>query len=1812
MRISILILCALFWINASAQKNASQPAKDIVRTLERMQKGQEVTPDSFFDHVEQLREAIRSERDSLRQAVYSATLAHSLAVNSYRATFGRGKSAAHPDSIREWGRQDYLHQAAILYASALRNPELLRRSDALQWVPLVQKPRQSCVQKTDLLNFLWQAAVDDLPHQMFAEHALPTYQSLIAVRLAAGEDDEALFLVLDSLDRKGFSAQDSVALQQLARDYARCDAAAEVHLRLSQLPDYTPQRRKAILEQALKQYPHYHRRAALQNALLQLSAPELTWRVSPTYYPAQPVHTVLNARNLTTATVTLYRLPNAFDTTQPQLLSKVMKAGKAVKTLTHRFPAHAENFVQITDTLHWTAPAFGHYAMVVRAQTPAKLCAANTPQIAFFRVSALASFAVSFPNGVKRHVVVNAATGKPMPDVDVTYQEWKDGKMHLYKQTKTDARGITEFEIGPLQRRNMSMRLKKGADDALEAIDVNTFHFTQYDNTEAHNQFTLVYTDRGVYRPGQKVYTALIAYDKQGRRAEVRGSDDVVLTYFDHNQQELARHTVRTDAFGMAQDSIELPAYVLPGTFRVVAKGASACSFRVEEYKRPTFFVRFDDPGAAVWPLDSVTVSGRVQTYSGAPLGGVRVSGNYQWKTNFWRMHFPGSAAAPAAIDTVLTDSEGKFAVRVPLERDTEAYRRGRRLALHVDALSTYGETQQADFALPLCSTPLRLFAGIARWQDKDRLKAWNFTLTGPTDLPVQADVTCTLRKADGQVAFTTVLPAGTDTVPAGLRDVPSGAYTLHAMVRVQADTASCSTPVNLFSVADDVPPADTALWVYCARDTFSAGQPAALHIGSSLDTAYVYFTLITPAGTAMDTLMRFNGNARLVSIPYRDEYADGARLNIAMYSAGKFFSSAHTLRHAAPSRKLTLRWQTFRDLLQPGQHEEWKLRVTYPDGTPADANFMCTLYDASLDAIAQHRMSLDIHDGYRIPSLAAFAQNNFMQYHAVPFCLRLQDEPQLRVPSWTYRYFAAPRAVAEDMVYTTEEVSDANVARRPMKQAAAGAALSRTMASKSVAEVEVMDEAPGAAAESGAAQQLRTGLGELAFFRPMLRTDERGEVCISFTLPQGLTSWHLKGLAHTRDMHYAAIEDTIVARKDFMAEVHVPRYFREGDSATVTATLRNLSTRVQSGKATLTVMDAASERVLHTAAVNGFTLQPGADATHRFPIRVPKDCPLLLVRWQAETPEAADGEQRALPVLSDTELITETKTFHIDAPGKWQTDLKKLFGFDSPDAAARSLTVEYSARPVWLALQALPSLAENGRTDALSTAAACYATTLTRHISLQMPALRDQAKAWSETETPAAPGANAALVQLLRDEMPWMDEERNADARRQRMADLMLRAHSPSHLMALTRQISALQQQDGTFAWYPGMPGNTYITTRVLLLLARLQQTVGNADLPELHDFRSQIIARGLKPLHRSLLRQEEHGEPATESVLDFLYILHHMGGRQPEDMLRDARRWTAFLAGKADKMVRAERARAALVLCDAGEEKQARGLMQEVLRVVKQPDGYYLAYPGGTRLSEDAKIQCHVDVMEAFARLMPQDTVAMKGLQLWLLQQKRTEDWTQPVATANAVNALVKTCATTLTDASTDRLTLVDADGRHTIDSPESALGYIRVRVPAVKPKQLKVEKKSKGLSWGAVYAQYTMPVAKVEAQREGLTVRRETPADALTVGRRTTVRYVLTVDRDLDFVCLTAPRMAAAEPAVQTSGYVSFGRVGAYRAVHDARTDYFFDRLPRGTYVVEEDWLVTAPGDYQLGAASLRCVYDAAFQSHTAGAVLHVGEK
>ncbi|MBR6128299.1 MAG: hypothetical protein IKQ07_01560 [Bacteroidaceae bacterium] len=1829
-------------------KATQKAAKRLAVVLKENEKREDITPDSFFYDWRQLKAEMLAEKDPTAQAIYRAVMAHLLRNNAWRSQRYDSQTKSDPDSIQEWSHTDYIKRAADLYAGAMRDIEALHAVKLADSKPLTEQGKDDGIFGNDLLHLVWQAYQQDMPSGERKGFA-PTYDDIIGVYRRHGLREATLWLRLDSLyEKDSWEGREDVLLR-MREEYADIPACAEVYLRLANLPAKDDKEKYSMLEAGLNRYPTSRQANEIKNQLASLRQPSIAGRFHDMYYPDREYGIPLRIKNMQTGSLTVYRVPNDFTIKYEEEAGTPSEQVRRAGTLVETLPIDMTGVTMLeakSDTLKWRTPGYGSYAFILDGTTKEKLEGPLTPQVKLFRVSSLAFMSATLPGGETRVMVTDAMSGEPQQGVKVSFYRKEKQEHVLIAEKTTDGRGVAE--TAREKKGYVYVKLSRGEDNAHTVESMGWSYYHEYDDKLEHHK--QLYADRSIYRPGQTVYVGGIAYTKSHEQApQVEPGAEFDLTLYDANGQEVVKHTLKADEFGTVRDSLKLPESGLPGSYAISCTGAQL-TIRVEEYRRPTFEVKMDEVPPITLPVDSITLTGRALTYSQWPVANARVTGTYRWQQSWWYKRY--SPSKQHDIDTLYTDGEGRFSITVPVSKELseEDLKWGQTLQLSVDVLSPEGETQQGSSRVTLCSTPLRMQGNVPEQENRESLKPWCFNLYSSNDKAVEGDVLCMLTQ-DGREVKNFLVPANRDTIPEVLRDLPSGQYDLYAKATVKGDTASFKASFTIFSITDKRLIGKHNLWLYTPSDVMSADRPARFQVGTTLPEAWIYCIMTGENGLERDTVLHLSDEATLFEVPYEERFRHHLSVTMMLLHEGECSHEALHFNLEEPDTRLRMRWDTFRDHLQPGQKEQWKLTLTRPDVKPASANVMLGMYDASLDALAPYGLSLFVDRS--CPRATYLHVDYFMnfgrfrQYELVPPLYFLPYDGY-EYGWWNEMYFSgapATRGVRtsrlganrlEEKVFNTvipareyagavkkfamKEVADLEF--ESVDQALQGqiAGLDVVNSSDALGNGTAMrlrgnstQEEAEEAAEALEGAYVRSNLSELAFFYPQLRTDSKGQTSIEFTLPEGLTSWHLHGLAHTKDMMTAEWQETIVAKKELMAELSLPRFVRNGDEVTLTASIRNASEKRQNGEALLKVFDAESNKSIKQMKVT-FDIEPSKEAIYHMPLTTNLDHPVLAVQWVAKGKGSSDGEVRYLPVLSDMQPMTETKTYLLKGDTTLTMDLSKLFANGNPKARNKTLTVEHVSEPVTLALQALPSLTAPVHSDVLSVATAYYAGSIAYHLAHKYEGLRTVIARWAEEEHSQALQSplvkNQQLSDILLNETPWMIEAQQQKASRQRIASLFAEMEQEQRRMTMLAALSARQHADGSFGWFPGMSGSVWMTTEVAMLLSRLGDIKSVLSVPE-----RQILEGALsfleKDMHKDVEAMQKEKKPTLSFYqLRYLYI-YIMYKERPNE---DAKYLLSLLEKQAEDYDREERALAAIVLKRTGEDKKAQALMPRIHELLRHSDGMYIAYPSGSFVSIDRKVEAHANFMEAVFTVEPGEKELLAKMAEWLILQKRSQEWDQPIQSADAIYALLQSDFPTETGQWSGKVTYDNQTRK--LQKSEADYGFVRERIEDIgKAKELTIEQKNveHGLSWGTVYAQCQLPATEVESNREGMTIRREVSIEnrnaamvngQWSMGDRVHVRYTITADRDYEYVCLKAPRPAATEPVQQLSGYHWQGGLGYYQAMHDASTEYFMDRMPRGTYVIEEDWLVSRDGNYLLPPARLTCLYAPEFQSNTAG--------
>ena len=1668
---------------------------------------------------------------------------------------------------------------------------------------------------------------------------MQTYQSLLKAYDTETEREGWLLTGIDALNYlyRNFSGNFSndVCQQELRKwihTYPAVKTVPEAYLALAQFLQYQNNQveRLRIVREGIAGYPRYEGINQLKNIEKEILNASLSLEIA-TAYPGEQQSVKVNYKNLTGITLQLYKvnLPVTSAVLQNRTTHFESKYARLQRE-EHFSLKPTTDYLNVDTTLTIQAPQAGIYFL--KAVPDGKKGVSDGT---LMNVTALKTIYRPLPDGTLELVVVDAVSGQPVSEAEVTIYTEKGGGYSPQQTYQADKQGTLKLDF--LNSNKYWYNAHTAADNAMPILNLwkNDYYYKESKRKEVLQLFT----DRSIYRPGQTVYVSGLAYEMEKDSTRVLADKKYTVSLYDANNNETGKVEVRTNGFGSFSGQFVLPSPCLTGYFSLRAADTSV-SFKVEEYKRPTFDVTFEPVKVEYQVGDSIEVVGMAKTFAGAPVQNARVhyniSRSYAW---VWRFMGRGSARWEGEA---MTDADGKFSVPVHFEIDSD--RRESPLwyytyNIQADVTDGAGETQQANLSLPLGSTSMvlnmdNLPDNLVK-EKKLEIKLTAMNLSGePVDTPVTYQVVEMEEQKDGQEkegrkVLTGTVEANKSFVPEAIYALPSGNYRLKLSAKdTQGRECTASKNFLLFSLNDKRPPFVITDWFYQDGLEFDAASPATVYIGSSEKNVYLLYDVF--AGNKRLESKRIELSDSVVSFrfPYKKEYGDGILVSMAFVKDGRLYSHNAQIMKPAPEKKLQLKWTTFRDKLRPGQQEEWKLTVLYPDGSPAEAEMLATMYDASLDKIySAHKLDFGVDFHYVVP--LTYWNTSYMRnaYLYVDFPLkRLRAVPleysELIIPStgrmeaMVVGYGGSPRATLAG-------------ALKIRGRSAANAVMNQEAVTDMVLQEEMVETSAQEKVEMGSSEelaetgdiQIRENFAETAFFYPQLRTNEKGEVSISFVLPESLTRWKFMGLAHTRNVDYGKIEATATASKEFMLQPNMPRFVRVGDKANIAASLMNLSDKGVKGTVRMELFNPETEKVFYSQKQK-FDVKGGETGHVNFTFEVGDKYAVMACRMVADGDTFSDGEQRYIPVLTDKQWVTETVPLNVNGEGAHIFSLENLFNKHSKTASEQRLTVEFTAHPAWYAVQALPVVANPQNEDALSWATAYYAHSLAACIVKENPRIKqifDSWKAQSGTKETFMSNLqkNQELKNILLAETPWLTEATNEAEQKQRIATLFDLNTMNSQLAVSVEKLGELQNADGAWSWYKGMQGSRYVTTQVMEMLVRL-----NALTHQDADSRMQpMIQKGFEYLgkqaaeeYKSMKEAEKKGAVGlrpSEQVLRYLYICV-LDGKAPVDK-KVNQYFIDKLSGEGKELTIYGKALGAIILQQAGKVAEAKLFMQSLMEysVVTDEMGRYFDTPKARYSWFSYKIPTEVAAMEAIQRIT-KDTKAIDEMKRWLLKQKQTQTWETLIATADAVYALMATGASDLlANTGGVEITL----GKEMIRTPvDDAIGYIKKTVigDVMNIKKVRVDKEGTGMGWGAVYAQYLESMDQIGEQGNGLSVSRQlykgdealNESAPLKVGDKITVRLTVKADRDMDFVQIKDDRAACMEPLQAVSGFRWSNGLGYYQATKDASTQFFIDQMRKGTYVIEYQVYVNRTGEYQTGIATVQSAYAPEFGGHTGG--------
>ena len=1767
----------------------------------------EISADSLTPNVKRMEAEALKTNDPMLKAVRYAVLGKVYHDNPYGIEVDEASLEQREDaSYYQSQRKVNLKKSREFFKKAMAHPELLAKHASTEYVPLTLKGVDGSSFKNDLLHLIgFEADSKEAYLQLY------TYYNKVGNRGAACLCAYKLIEKYRQDDvrevKKSKYLQTIDSLIHVYQDIPEAGELAVEHFRfMERSTDAKAQDKLKYINYALSHWGGWSRMNVLRNAQKRLTEPMFSVDDMPLVLrPTEKKWVHLNVRNLQNLKISISRINitadndyNAQDeATYKMLLKKTTKLHQ--KDFSRNYYGRPD-YEEVKDSIEIGGNLpLGAYLMEVTSDNTG-----IAPQRQLFYVSNLAVMIQQLPDDRHRYVVVNATDGQPIAGA----------KIELYDQrydfkTKKDKRivhaRLTTDENGEAYFKNVDgeVLVSTNNDKFTPAKYIYLSRTRYYEKKDNETKYQ-VYTDRAIYRPGQKVHATAISYTvKKGLDASVPGkSMELKFVLSDANWKQVAEQKVTTDEYGTASVDFELPKEGKTGQYSISVNGTASEYFRVEEYKRPTFEITFPKVNEKYNWGDTVVVKASAKTYAGVPVQGAKVEYQVTRRNQLWWWG-AGSAGQLVKTDSCVTREDGTFDVEIPLEASLSGkdetdmsnfMRIARFFNFEVSAIVTdiSGESHEGVMSLPLGTKPTILTVNLPKRIEADSLKTVTFAYRNASGMPISSRLKYRIDKGEWKDAEA--------NAPVSIKEYASSSSSASSSLvwksGVHQLEAICGQDTllqkfTLFSMKDTHPVEPTTEWYYQTAKTFPRdGKPVYIQVGSSENGAHIVYSII--AGNKLLEKGAWELGDSIVTLPftYKEEYASGIVLNYSFVKQGKCYTRMMSIARPLPEKKLNIAWKTFRNRLTPGQKEEWTLKITTPDGKPAKAQLMSVLYDKSLDQITPHSWNFSLGFYQSLPNCYWKHNLSFRSFYLNGvYPTKYYDEKQLDVDKFDgkfFSYYAYMQAVELSKLErssggTVESVriqKDELVQEEGRVMKTRGSNMIRVAAAAPSANkvFDVVEEMPQFVGGSGSDVgqyldnvQVRENLNETAFFYPALESDNNGNVAIRFTLPESVTTWKFMGLAHDKEMRNGLLVDEAVAQKTVMVQPNMPRFLREGDKSTIVVKLFNTSDKKVSGNARMQILDAETQKVVWQKTQN-YSINAEGSATVSFDVQGLKEG-VYINKVVAAGNGYSDGEQHYLPVLSDRELVVNTLPITLHQQGEQSFDLSKLFldkeGKQAKGTEEAKVTVEYTNNPSWLMIKALPAISNPDDEDAISLMSAIYANTITNHVQKTLSLDNHSKKTLSQESI---------------------------------------------RLQNQVEKLRKLQNNDGSFSWWKGMKGSRYMTTAVAEMMVRLNAIAGTQKsiskmLTSAINYLSWQTAREVREMKK--MEEKKHKVSPSEQALHYLYILSMDGRKMKENFEQDQ----AYLLDKMSKMTSDftiyGKARAAVVLAknsqqNAAYREKAGEYLQSVneYAVYREEMGRYYDTRKALYSWRNYKIPTQVSVIEAMQLLKPNDKQTIEELQRWLLMSKRTQVWDTPVNTVDAVYAFMKGNESNWNKKAENAV--LKLDGKQ-LPMPQDStmLGYIKTEKVG-KASTLSINKKSDYTSWGAVYAEFKQPLSEIASSESGIKVRRVVVTaesqgkekSLAKVGEKVKVMLMITADRDYDFVEIEDKRAACLEPVNQQSGY-QWG-MGCYVSPRDNTTNFYFDRLSKGKHVVEMEYYVDRNGEYQAGSCSARCTYSPEF--------------
>jgi len=1072
----------------------------------------------------------------------------------------------------------------------------------------------------------------------------------------------------------------------------------------------------------------------------------------------------------------------------------------------------------------------------------------------------------------------------------------------------------------------------------------------------------------------------------------------------------------------------------------------------------------------------------------------------------------------------------------------------------------------------------------------------------------------------------------------------------------------------TLFSEKENKLPIPALFWSSAKKSNYQVGEVAKIEVGTTSQNLNLIYEVEIDKKIVETKKLTLSKEKKLIEFPIKEEHRGNFCIHFVTVNQNRFYSNKETIVVPWSNKDLKIEFQTFRNKLKPGEKEQWKLKISGAKGERVASEMVASLYDASLNAFAKNNWYFNIYPYYysyiNWDASRSFAtansqllENNWNSYTGMAyFYYDALNWFGFSFSYYRYRDYEKSRSYKKGMKMR-EETSEGEMDEMVMEEKSDASISPKTESAKDgFSDLDKnlggKDDKPKNKKDTEEQEnpvQVRTNFNETAFFYPHLETNAEGEVLINFTIPESLTRWDFLGFAHTKDLEYGLIRESIVTQKELMLLPNVPRFFREGDKIFFSTKISNLADSDLAGDVSLQLFDSFTgapidDKLGNTNNSKKFSSKKGQSTQVEWGLSIPLGLQGITYRLIAKSGSFSDGEEAIVPVLTNRMLVTESIPLSVRKKGTKNFTFTKLLESGKSDTLRHEkFTFEFTPNPVWYALQSLPYIMEYPYECNEQTFARFYANSIAFQIVNSNPKIKKVYEAWKNNPESLMSNLekNQELKSLLLEETPWVLDAKDESASKKRIGLLFETEKIEKELKKALKKLVEAQVINGGFPWFSGLPDDRYITQHIACGLGRLLKL----DIDSVKN-NPQITSMTQRAINYLDDRAREDYEWLVKNKIDlnkdnigFLDI-HYLYTRSFfMDVPVNAFNKKAFDYWRTqaqkywlNKSIYMQ-GLIALSLYRMNDENRAKEIVASLKEnsIENEEMGIYWKNNIAGYYWYQAPVETQSLLIEVFTEIA-KDTQLVDAMKVWLLKQKQVQNWKTTKATTDACYALLLR-GTNLIDTQNQVEIKIGNEIFDTTNlkniKQEEGTGYFKIKWDSdkIKPEMgnISVTKKEDGLSFGAVYWQYFENLDKItgaetqlKLQRKlflqknsakGLVIEPITDKTELKLGDMIIVRIEITTDRNMEYIHLKDARASALEPINVLSTHKYQDGLWYYESTKDASTNFFISYLPKGTYIFEYPLRVSQKGNFSNGITTIQCMYAPEFSSHSEGVRIEV---